>query len=576
MADPGAQLDEERGFCGLNGRYNADELRAELTRSPLGLVQLGLRGLEVVSGLGFYALSLLGDSASPGVGGEALTVTRRAQQLRELLTRLGPSFIKAGQVLANRPDIVRSDYMAELCALQDDVPAFPNSEAFAIMERELGRPPREVFSAISEEPVAAASLGQVYRATLRSSGEEVAVKVQRPGVAPNILRDLVLFRWLGGFLNAYTIRNLGCNAQLIVDEFGEKLLEELDYVQEARNIVDFRANFEGDPYVKIPWVNQELSGPQMLVMEWIDGVRCTDLEGIRSSGIDVEEFMRVGVVAALRQLLEFGLFHGDPHPGNLFAMRDGRIAYVDFGNVAQISQRNKQILVDAVIHAVNEDYEEMAGDFTRLGFLSAEADTEPVKETFVPALETIWKDSMGQSMADFNFRTVTSKFNKLVYKFPIRIPERYALVIRSLLTQEGICMTLSPDFHFLEVAYPYVARRLLTDEDPQLRQRLTQVLFKDDRFQWQRLQNLLNLAKGGEGLDLSDTVKDGAVLIALDDDLREQVLNALTEGNRIHLEEVQEVLQALEGRIDPQKVVQSLPQIGRKVVLGWADKILSS
>ena len=576
VADPGAQLDEERGFCGLNGRYNADELRAELTRSPLGLVQLGLRGLEVVSGLGFYALSLLGDGASPGVGGEALTVTRRAQQLRELLTRLGPSFIKAGQVLANRPDIVRSDYMAELCALQDDVPAFPNSEAFAIMERELGRPPREVFSAISEEPVAAASLGQVYRATLRSSGEEVAVKVQRPGVAPNILRDLVLFRWLGGFLNAYTIRNLGCNAQLIVDEFGEKLLEELDYVQEARNIVDFRANFEGDPYVKIPWVNQELSGPQMLVMEWIDGVRCTDLEGIRSSGIDVEEFMRVGVVAALRQLLEFGLFHGDPHPGNLFAMRDGRIAYVDFGNVAQISQRNKQILVDAVIHAVNEDYEEMAGDFTRLGFLSAEADTEPVKETFVPALETIWKDSMGQSMADFNFRTVTSKFNKLVYKFPIRIPERYALVIRSLLTQEGICMTLSPDFHFLEVAYPYVARRLLTDEDPQLRQRLTQVLFKDDRFQWQRLQNLLNLAKGGEGLDLSDTVKDGAVLIALDDDLREQVLNALTEGDRIHLEEVQEVLQALEGRIDPQKVVESLPQIGRKVVLGWADKILSS
>merc|ERR1719387_2135664 len=115
------------------------------------------------------------------------------------------------------------------------------------------------------------------------------------------------------------------------------------------------------------------------------------------------------------------------------------------------------------------------------------------------ALETIWKDSMGQSMADFNFRTVTSKFNKLVYKFPIRIPERYALVIRSLLTQEGICMTLSPDFHFLEVAYPYVARRLLTDEDPQLRQRLTQVLFKDDRFQWQRLQNLLNLAKGGGG-----------------------------------------------------------------------------
>ena len=573
VAEPFAQLEEERGFCGVGGRYDAADLREEVTRSPGDVLRLGLRGLEVVSGLGFYALGLLGDSASEGRGEEP--VGARAQQLRELLARLGPSFIKAGQVLANRPDIVRADYMAELCALQDNVPAFPNEEAFAIMERELGRPPQEVFSAISEEPVAAASLGQVYRATLRSNGEEVAVKVQRPGVGPNILRDLVLFRWLGGFLNAYTIKNLGCDAQLIVDEFGEKLLEELDYEQEARNIVEFRANFEGDPYVKIPWVNQELSGPQMLVMEWIEGVRCTDLEGIRTSGIDVEEFMRVGVVSALRQLLEFGLFHGDPHPGNLFAMRDGRIAYVDFGNVAQISQRNKQILVDAVIHAVNEDYEEMAGDFTRLGFLSADMDTEPVKDTFVPALETIWKDSLGQSMADFNFRTVTSKFNQLVYQFPIRIPERYALVIRSLLTQEGICMTLSPDFHFLEVAYPYVARRLLTDEDPELRQRLTQVLFKDDRFQWQRLQNLLNLARGGEGLDLSETVQDGAVLIALDDDLRGQVLNALTEGNRIHTEEVSEVLQALEGRVDPQKVVEALPQIGRKVILGWADKILA-
>merc|ERR1711869_28142 len=210
------------------------------------------------------------------------------------------------------------------------------------------------------------------------------------------------------------------------------------------------------------------------------------------------------------------------------------------------------------------------------GFLSAEADTEPVKETFVPALETIWKDSMGQSMADFNFRTVTSKFNKLVYKFPIRIPERYALVIRSLRTQEGICMTLSPDFHFLEVAYPYVARRLLTDEDPQLRQRLTQVLFKDDRFQWQRLQNLLNLAKGGGG---SGPVRHRQGRRRAHRPGRRSAragLNALTEGDRIHLEEVQEVLQALEGRIDPQKVVESLPQIGRKVVLGWADKILSS
>lgn len=188
-------------------------------------------------------------------------------------------------------------------------------------------------------------------------------------------------------------------------------------------------------------------------MEWIDGIRCTDPEALRRSGLDVQAFIRTGVVSGLRQLLEFGLFHGDPHPGNIFAMPDGRIAYVDFGNVAELSQRNKEVLIDAVVHAVNKDYASMAGDFIKLGFLGPGTDVRPI----VPALEKIWADSMGRSLEDFNFRTVTSKFNELVFEYPIRIPERYSLVIRSLLTQEGICLTLDRNFHFLEVAYPYVS-----------------------------------------------------------------------------------------------------------------------
>jgi predicted unusual protein kinase regulating ubiquinone biosynthesis (AarF/ABC1/UbiB family) len=351
----------------------------------------------------------------------------------------------------------------------------------------------------------------VYRAVLREGGAEVAIKVQRPAVEPVILRDLFIFRALGALASPWTLRQLGCNAELIVDEFGEKLLEELDYVQEARNIEDFGANFAGDAAVKIPWVRRDLSGPKVLVMEWIDGIRCTDVEGLRTSGIDLNAFIRTGVVSGMRQLLEFGLFHGDPHPGdylfhssvlllhdctrrsnggtrapvvggfrprrrrcvhmhprprvtrpaappappgNIFALRDGRIAYVDFGNVAELSQRNKEVLIDAVVHAVNKDYEGMAQDFMNLGFLAPGTDVAPI----VPALEKIWADSLGRSLADFNFRSVTSKFNELVFQYPIRIPERYSLVIRSLLTQEGICMTLDRGFHFLEVAYPYVGR----------------------------------------------------------------------------------------------------------------------
>ena len=245
----------------------------------------------------------------------------------------------------------------------------------------------------------------------------------------------------------------------------------------------------------IPWVRPDLCARRVLVMQWVDGMRCTDPAAILESGIDVDAFIRGGVVSGLRQLLEFGLFHGDPHPGNIFCLPDGRIAYVDFGNVAELSARNKQTLVDAVVHAVNEDYAGMASDFIRLGFLAPGTDIAPI----VPALESIWADSLGQSLADFNFRTVTTKFNALVYQHPIRIPERYALVIRSLLTQEGICLRLRPAFHFLEVAYPYIARRLLTDDDPALRERLIQVLLQDGRFQWARLENLVSLARSGGG-----------------------------------------------------------------------------
>ncbi|CAI6010238.1 unnamed protein product [Closterium sp. NIES-65] len=609
------EVGEESEESEENEAKNEREIcvRARAFSSPSAFLGILLRGTEIVWELTMFFLSLSYDKL---VGLDERNVPTRAAQLRRLLCRLGPSFIKSGQVLANRPDIIREDYMNELCILQDDVPAFPSQEAFAIIEANMGMPLEETFSAISPEPVAAASLGQVYRARLRASGAEVAVKVLRPGIEPVIYRDLFLFRTLASFLNGISIQKLGCNAELIVDEFGEKLLEELDYRQEARNIQSFYENFLGDPTVKIPLCYAEMSGERVLVMEWIDGIRCTDPQAIRAAGIDTEVFLTVGVSAALRQLLEFGLFHGDPHPGNIFAMRDGRIAYVDFGNVAELSQYNKEILIDAIVHAVNEDYVEMAGDFTRLGFLAPGTDVTPI----VPALEAIWQNSTGQSLADFNFRTVTRKFNQLVYNFPIRIPERFSLVIRSLLTQEGICLSLEPNFKFLEVAYPYVAKRLLTDPDPALRSRLIQVLFKDGVFQWKRLENLITLAKEqvalanrarhpdgtvtaiaaaatpapaavvpnsrffpldpasfgslsqlalpipapafltgfsatgparaatsaasavvDGGLDLRETIRDGARVLLMDPGLRRQLLLAFTQDSRLHVKEVMDL-----------------------------------
>ncbi|KAI3948523.1 hypothetical protein MKW98_019273 [Papaver atlanticum] len=583
------QLDFERGVCIPFRKYTPETVRNKVFESNGAALSLVGRGVEIVWKLGIYWSALLSDFL---IGRDQEVVPFRARQLRNLLCDLGPSFIKAGQVLANRPDIIREDYMNELCILQDDVPSFPNQVAFSIIEEELGQPLEAVFSKISSRTVAAASLGQVYRATIRDTGEEVAIKVQRPGIEPIIYRDLFLFRMLASFLNGISLQKLGCNAELIVDEFGEKLLEELDYTLEARNIEDFLENFKDDPTVKIPEVYKQLSGSRVLVMEWIDGIRCTNPKAIKEAGLDVNGFLTVGVSAALRQLLEFGLFHGDPHPGNVFAMRDGRIAYVDFGNVAQLSQQNKQILIDAVVHAVNEDYTEMANDFTRLGFLASGTDVTPI----VPALEAIWQNSSGKGLADFNFRSVTGKFNQLVYQYPIRIPERFSLVIRSLLTQEGICFTLKPEFKFLEVAYPYVAKRLLTDPNPALRERLIQVLFKDGLFQWKRLENLIVLAKENvnkmssnpaisqksqveKKLDLTDTIKDGARVVLLDSEIRRKLLLALTEDSKLHIQELVDVYRLVQDDIDMPSValdvVRDIPAVTRDVMLSWSNSVLN-
>jgi len=274
----------------------------------------------------------------------------------------------------------------------------------------------EVFSELSAEPVAAASLGQVYRGRLRGTGEEVAVKVQRPGLEDVISVDMYIFRQFAQLLNDWARRNLGCNITLVVDEFGAKLWEEANYAVEAINAQNFERNFAGDPMVKIPKIFTEHSSKRVITMEWISGVKSTDLQGLRRAGIDIDAFISNGVQAALRQLLEFGLFHGDPHAGNIFAMPDGRIAYVDFGNVATISSKQRNVLLQAITHVSNSDYAGIANDFVRLGFLRPGADVSGI----VPAMADIWKDSMGKSIRDFNFRTVTARFNQLVYQFPLQ------------------------------------------------------------------------------------------------------------------------------------------------------------
>ena len=266
---------------------------------------------------------------------------KRATQLRTLLTNLGPTFIKVGQALSTRPDLIRKDFLAELVKLQDQLPAFDSDLAYQIIETDLQRPISKIFRELSPQPVAAASLGQVYKGRLLT-GEEVAVKVQRPNLRPLLTKDLYLMRWVASWLAPWLPLNLGHDLTLIVDEFGTKLFEEIDYINEGRNAEKFAHNFRNDPQVKVPSIYWNYTSNHVLTLEWINGFKLTDTHNIQSVGLDPEAIIQVGVTTGLQQLLEHGFFHADPHPGNLFAMSDGRMAYIDFGMMDQLEETTKE------------------------------------------------------------------------------------------------------------------------------------------------------------------------------------------------------------------------------------------
>jgi len=493
---------------------------------------------------------------------------KRAEQLRDTLIRLGPTFIKVGQALSTRPDLIRKDFLAELTKLQDQLPPFSTELAFRIIEQELGRSVKEAYSQISPHPVAAASLGQVYQANLYS-GEEVAVKVQRPNLLPTLTLDLYLMRWAASWIAPWLPLNLGHDLTLIVDEFGIKLFEEVDYLNEGRNAEKFATNFRNNPKVKVPAIYWRYSSRRVLTLEWIHGYKLTDTDRIREAGLASDDLIEIGVTSGLQQLLEHGFFHADPHPGNLFAMApqcdingiqpgesvEARMAYIDFGMMDQLDASAKETLVDAVVHLVNKDYEDLAKDFVNLGFLTPDVDIQPI----VPALEAVFSQAFGESVRDFNFGTITDSFSELMYEYPFRVPAKFALIIRSLVTQEGLALTINPNFKIVEVAYPYVAKRLLTGESPQLRRRLLEMLFKDGKFQWSRLENLIAIARTNGNFDLLPSAQMGVQFLLSEEGtfLRQQLIIALTEDDRIHTEEVQRLWHLIKDDFQPGRLLSA-------------------
>jgi predicted unusual protein kinase regulating ubiquinone biosynthesis (AarF/ABC1/UbiB family) len=536
----------------VDRRYDPDSIARRFRWQPWRPAWRAIR--IAVAFLGF----VLGLKLDQIMGLEEGAQQARAEQIRCILTDLGPTFVKVGQALSTRPDLVRQDFLDELIKLQDQLPPFPNSLAFGIIESEFDRSVNEIFREISPNPIAAASLGQVYKAKLYS-GEEVAVKVQRPNLKPTLILDLYLMRWFARNLGWLLPVNIGDDLALIVDEFGTKLFEETDYENEGNNAEKFAENFKNDPLVKVPKIYWDYSSHRVLTLEWIDGVKLTDTEQVKARGLDRDSIIEIGVTSGLKQLLEYGFFHADPHPGNLFAMAPepgsgapGRMAFIDFGMMDQLDEPLKEALVDAIVHLINQDYEQLVQDFVQLGFLTPGTDIRPI----IPALEAVFADVMGKSVGDFNFKVVTDKFSGLMYEYPFRVPAKFALIIRSVVTQEGLALSLNPDFKIVEIGYPYIARRLLTGESESLRRRLLEVLFKDGKFQWQRLENMIQIARGDQSFDILPTAQLGAQYLFSEDGayLRRLIVMSLTEDNRLHTDDVARLWRLVKDDIKPDKI----------------------
>ncbi|GJD05573.1 Uncharacterized protein Gasu2_00350 [Galdieria sulphuraria] len=424
------------------------------------------RYFEVVSRILPFFIKVLLESRS---GKLRETETERAIEFREMLTYLGPTFIKLGQSLSIRPDMVGPAAMEELQKLCDAVPPFSTDIALAMIEEELGKSADKLFSEISEKPIAAASLGQVYYAKLKSTGEEVAIKVQRPDMLKKVTLDLVQYRAL-------------------LDQWSRSMYLELDYVNEGKNAVRFSKGLQGNSDVYVPRVYFEYTSRRVLTMEWIHGKKLA-----KSEPAEIRRLVTVGVNCFLNQLLGTGFFHADPHPGNLLVDNRGRLVILDFGLMSEVEKSQMDRMITAIIHLANRDYKKVVDDFIFLGFLPDNVDKGRIGSMLGVVLDQALQ---GGGAKNINFQKLSSQLSEITFELPFQIPPYFALIIRALSVLEGIALVGNPHFKMIMEAFPYVSNRLLTDDSPYLKQALREILYKNGQFSPKRLRVLVDSAQG--------------------------------------------------------------------------------
>ncbi|HEV7472665.1 MAG TPA: AarF/ABC1/UbiB kinase family protein [Pyrinomonadaceae bacterium] len=429
-----------------------------------------------------------------GSSNKEVRLEKQAAWLSDNLIGLGPTFIKIGQALGTRADLLPLAYVKELATLQDQVPAFPTAEAFARIESELGRSLHECYAEIDSEPVASASLGQVYRARL-ASGEEVAVKVQRPDLEQIISFDVAILYRIIKFINRFFPKaNENADWEGMLREFHSTIFEEMDYVKEGRNADRFRYNFRTWRVVRVPKIFWSHTSQRVLTLEFIRGTKVTDVEGLRARRVSAVKVNRLLVRTYLKQLLEDGFFHADPHPGNLLVLDSGHLAFFDFGMVGRITPKLQSQMIDAFFHVVARDVHGLGQDIINLNFLKPGVDPETVR----PVVEKLFNVYLNLKLGEVKFKELTYDLAEVMYEYPFRLPANFTYVMRALMTLEGIGIVTDPEFSFFETAKPYAKEFMLRREGKAFRKLMFDKLTGRENgnggIEWSRVWKLTKMA----------------------------------------------------------------------------------
>ena len=387
----------------------------------------------------------------------AETRRKRARSLLDSLLTLGPTFIKLGQLLSTRPDVLPPEYIEEFEELQDQVPPASWTEARTVVETDIGSVD-EMFDEFDREAISGASLGQVYVGEL--DGQKVAVKVRRPGVEELVEADLRVINFSLPFLMRFVDDARSFSMETLANEFSRVIREEMDYAREREMLREIRANFADDPRVRVPEVREPYSSGRVLTMEYVPGTKISDLDDLDALGLDRTALAETLQRVYLQMIVDDGIFHADPHPGNLAVQDDGTLVFYDFGMSGRVDPFIQEKIVEFYMAVARQDTDAILDTLVEMGTLSPEADRELMSDV----MELAIADARGEDIEQYRVQQIVAQIEDTLYEFPLRLPSNLALVLRVATVVEGVCVTLDPDFDFISVATDYLGEEGYIEE----------------------------------------------------------------------------------------------------------------